>query len=715
MEIFQSLGERRHQDKSSDLKMYTVLIVVLIVVVVLVIVFSLNNNGTPMAKRNRRRLQLKLFTLYDQQQQQLYNFLHNSYYDDDLARFENYYLNTLKRKFLQKSDKIASPTRLFSNDGNMFVDLEPWSNASHFGIAMHTLIGYGVRFRDPDDALYLDSNLADNLMIGIMLVYNRLPFSSNSNGSNVNSPPWGNDWYHFNVTMPECMMNTCIVLRGFYNLSPIVHRVFNFYIAKPESVRTCVAYVYGQMLRGQSLHSIRYEHDVQKILNKIRYSLVPSGNGIHRDYVFFDRTDVRAYQNLIDSYFTFDYYNHLFGGDTVNMFNVNNSINIAGSRRGLINPALYLRSVSHHSNSLTHMIDYANGVYSADFSKVLTYRSEKFFGSVVGNTDQVAYYEADESNDKHAPLWAMIKKIWAEDGRIVPYRNATLGIDSGVILTGGNHSIPTTGPGTTSFVPTFAYTAICATDNAGLMITHSRFEELGIEFYSYTLYHKRGMVQVYDRIKTFESSSSSSSSSSTPAKCVILTRDLTQDTNEPRWTAASNTTKTYNRVSAVYHNIANNPYTMPSFTTRIVESSQLQILEQIVSADHINKGIGAACFSLVHADDASLAPTDVSVSRITNSAGVGGGGFMINANNGMISCAIDFPYAAIKDVESRQVTINSANNFSRESHRLSFVSVSHIISQLSLNIHNLKSSTVNRNGDAFYFDNAHGNQFRFTY
>ncbi|AAR28877.1 odv-e66 [Leucania separata nucleopolyhedrovirus] len=738
--------------------MIAIIIGIVIVAIIIVIVFAFSSgdssDDTMLVFNNNRqfntfnRVSPRLRRLMEHrsrinrdyvrlQQQQQYAIAANElgalygndgYAGSDLYQFEKYYLDTLQTKFLQKAEKIMNPTRLFSNDGNIFEGLDTWNSAVHFGTALHTLIGYGVRFRNPDDSLYLNGNLAENLMTGVMLIYNHLPFPAP-----INQAPWGNrtDWYHFSITMPECVQNTCIVLRGFYNLDPIVERILAFYLPQPtfsmgwrrtagNAMRMCLPYAYGQLLRGFTSAQIKYETEVQYVLDLIRFHLVASGNGIHYDYTYFDHTDVRAYGYLINSFFTFDYYNYLFGEDTVNMLNVRNAINLVGSNQGNINPALISRSGSNHSAVLGHFMTYTNGSFAADFSKILTYRTDRFFGSVVGNTDRVAYYEADENNNLHAPLWAMTRRIWASDGRTVQYRAGMLGIESGIILNQsllGAVTVPTTGPSTSSFMPTFAYTAICTTDNAGVMIMHARFEELHLEFHSYTLYHKHGMIQLYDKIKALNTMTSN-------ARCVVLTRDLTQNTNEPQWVSSSNA-KTFNRVTALHYNIANNP-SLSNFSLRNLDSIQMQSLEQIVSMDNMNKGTGVVCYGLVHADSVEHDSTvivrvdnpPVIVNNIIKSTIESNGSrsaFTIQTNNGSVMCAIDFPYVVLKDVDSRQVTINNATNASRESHRIAFSSVSHLVTQLSLNIHSLKSSTVNRNGDAFYFDDVHGNQFRFTY
>ncbi|QUJ09325.1 ODV-e66 protein [Gynaephora ruoergensis nucleopolyhedrovirus] len=630
--------------------------------------------------------------------------------DNDLSLFEDYYIKTLYEKFLQKSEKILNPSTSFVQNDNVFAGLEPWTNVSHFGTFLHTMIGYGVRFRNPKDALYLDSQLAFNLNFGIVQLYNHLPFPAP-----VNQAPWGAqaDWYHFSITMPECVQNTCIVLNGFYDLTEICVRILNTYLPAPtfsmgwrrtagNAMRMCLPYCYGQLLQGYRNFDIMMQSEVQYVLNLVAFALVSAGNGIHHDYAYFDHTDVRAYGYLINSFFTFSYYNFLFGDNAVNMQNLFNSISLISNDKGLANPAVMARNGSHFSNVLGYFIEYPDGVVSADFSKILTIRNSKYFGSVVGQAPGVAYYEADPTNQLHAPLWTMTRKIWANDGAVVRYRSAMLGLESGILLTNnlnGVVAIPTTTTSTSSFLPTFALTAICASNNAGVLIMHVRLEELNLEFFNYTLYHRYGMFQLYDKIHTL-------SPVNFNPRCVVLTRDTTQDTSEPKWTMASNN-KTFNRVTTKHHNISNLNYTLPNFSMRIFDNIGMQTIEQIIAMDAVNAGEGVSCFSLLCQNYLEIDTTTVSKT--------GENGFVVYTNQNTIQCSVDFPIVVLKDVESRQVVINDASSVSTQSHSLRFDKIHKALSQLSLTINNLSSHYITKTEDSFVFENDHSNQFKFTY
>ncbi|AAY84032.1 ODV-E66 [Chrysodeixis chalcites nucleopolyhedrovirus] len=675
--------------------MWAFLFAIIIVVIVILFVFQFSSN--PLPARTMANVSSSLGT----EERNI----------SDLDAFENYYIKTLQYKFLQKAEKIANPTRQFSDDGNIFVGLDPWNSVPQFGTVLHTLIGYGVRFRNPNDSLYLDSQLAANLYAAMFTIVSHLPFPAP-----VNQAPWGiqAEWYHFSITMPEVFQNTCIVLRGFYNLDELVIKVFDEYLPLPtfalgwwrtagNAMRMCLPYSYGQLLRGYSFAQIKAEDQVQYVLKLINFPIVVSGNGIHQDFAYFDHTDVRAYGYLINSFFTFDYYNYLFGESTVNMQNIYNSISLIGSRQGLANPAVLSRNGAHFSNVLGFFIDYRNGVISGDFSKILTIRNDKYFGSVVGQSPEIAYYEADPTNNRHAPLWTMTRKIWANGARVIPYRTQMLGLESGILLLTnlqGEVVIPTTGPSTSSFHPAFAYTAMCATENAGVMAMHARFDALSIEYYSYTLYHRYGMFHMYERINAIRPVTSST------IRCVVLTKDLTQ---ESRWTSNSNN-QVSNGVVSKHHNIVNNNLGgLSNFDTRLLEPINMQTVEQIISSELINTGRGITCFSLLVED--ALDEDNTTVVRVPDT-----NAFIITTNSSTIQCIVDFPIVILKDTETRQITINNATSRSRLTHQLLFEDIEEPLSFGSMSISDLiVPSTVTKTSNSFYFENAHSNQFKFNY
>nr|QGX02323.1 odv-e66a [Mamestra configurata nucleopolyhedrovirus A]QNH90558.1 odv-e66a [Mamestra configurata nucleopolyhedrovirus A]QNH90889.1 odv-e66a [Mamestra configurata nucleopolyhedrovirus A]UVZ34913.1 ODV-E66A [Melanchra picta nucleopolyhedrovirus]UVZ35084.1 ODV-E66A [Melanchra picta nucleopolyhedrovirus] len=630
----------------------------------------------------------------------------DSNYKNDLAVFEKYYLDTLQAKFLQKAEKVAHATRQFSDDGNIFVNMNTWSSAVDFGIVLHTLIGYGVRFNNRNDELYENAELAYRLYEAMHLIYERVPIPAPTH-----SAPWGDrtDWYHFSITMPECFQNTCIVLRDHYDLRELTESLLHYYLPLPtlsmgwwrtagNAMRMCLPYCYGQLLRGYTFAEIGEETQVQYVLDLIKFPLVKSGNGIHYDYAYFDHTDVRAYGYLVNSYFTFSYYNFLFGEDTVNMQNVYNSLSLIGSNQGVVNPALLSRNGSNYSAVLAHLIEFVDGVISGDFSKILTVRNNRYFGSVVGQSPDIAYYEADPNNSLHAPLWAMTRRIWSNTGRVLSYRS--VGLESGILLTtnlSGVVNIPTTGPSTSSFHPTLAYTALAATENAGVMAMHVRLAELNLEFHSYTLYHRYGMFHLYDKIRTLRHITNN-------ARCVVLVRD---NNNESRWTSASNLISA-NGITAKHHNIINNN-SLSNFDVRTFDALNLQTAEQIIGAELMNRGGGVTCFSLLAQDVAGNDNT--TITRIPESNIL-----VIATNSNSIQCVIDFPVVVLKDEETRQITINDATNISRNLHQLSIDKIVNVLSVLSLSVDSLiLPANITRSANSFYLQNDHGNQFKFMY
>ena len=670
-----------------------VFIVVAIVVFVVIIIWQTN----------------LMIVQIENESQPLYYF--NDYFgDDDLYSFEKYYIDTLQQKFLQKAEKVLNPTRQFSNDENIFVNLNPWTSANDFGTLLHTLIGYGNRFRNVEDSLYLDEELAYRLYDAMFAIYERLPIPAPHLQA-----PWGNvaDWYHFSITMPECFQNTCIVLRGFYDLSELTESLLHYYLPLPtfsmgwrrtagNAIRMCLPYAYGQLLRGYTFEEIKSENQVQYVLDLISFNLVNSGNGIHKDYVYFDHIDVIAYGYLVNSYFTFSYYNYLFGSSTVNLDNIHNALDMITNNRGIVNPAFLSRSGSTHSAVLANVMTYPNGVVSADFSKILTVRNNLYFGSIKGQAVDIAYYEADPTNNLHAPLWAMTRKIWANNGRIATIRS--LGLESGILLTtnlNGIVSVPSTTTSTSSFHPSLAFCANATTNNAGVMVTHARFEELNIEFHSYTLYHRYGMFHLYDKIKTLRPINNN-------ARCVVLTRDLTFET---WWTASANTMYA-NGVAAKHHNIVNNSHNLSNFSVRTFDSLNLQTAEQIISAELINAGAGVSCFSLLAEEYASIDNTICT--RIINDIN---NAIIIETNSKSIVCVVSFPVVILKDEETRQLTINDATSDSQNLHYLEFSKIIHPLSLLTLSIDNLNMTTdmMMRTEDRFVLKNQHGNQFKFTF
>lgn len=624
----------------------------------------------------------------------------------ELNDFESFYILTLPEKFKQKAESIQNPNRQFTDDFNLFEGLRPFENASDFSTALHTLIGYGVRYIDPADELYMNTDLAFSLCNSLLLIANRLPIPAP-----VRDAPWGHpgDWYMFSIIMTECFQHLTIVLRNIYDLRLVTEAVLRHYLpsatyslgwdrTSSNIVRMGLPYIYSQMLRNVPLSYIEIEDLVQYTFENVYHPQVKSGNGIHMDYVYFDHIVVRAYGYLINLYFTFSYYNKLFKKKIVNMHNVTNAFNLISCKQGLAHPAVLSRNGSHWSSVLGHFIDYKDGVYAADFSKILTIRNKLFFSSVVGNSNEIAYYEADLTNNCHAPLWAMTRKIWANDKPVIRYRSETLGLESGVIVynTNGNYVVETTTTNTSVFFPNFAFTGIVSTTECGGMLSYGKFDEINIEFKSYTMYHPWGMIQLYDEIKAETPLTSN-------PKLVILPRDLTRDTNDRPFSAQTLNNVTFNGVTAKhinirqYRNLAN---------FGVTTSNQMEYVNQAISFAEVNNGTATCGFEMVHYTVDSYYGSTVTMVNDNPKT------FMFSA--GVAYCLFAYPFVILQDKNNKEISINDSTFLLSDEYTLNVSTVAQLLSYFDLALDNLRPLNCKRNADRFYHSNAHGSQFKFS-
>lgn len=643
-------------------------------------------------------------------------FVYNAYFSEpghcginnqELNDFETFYTLTLPEKFKQKSESIQNPNRQFTDDFNLFEGLKPFENASDFSTALHTLIGYGVRYVDPSDELYSNSDLANALCNSLLLIANKLPIPAP-----VRNAPWGHpgDWYMFSIIMTECFQHLTIVLRNSYDLRLVTEAILRHYLpsathslgwdrTSSNTVRMGLPYIYSQMLRNVPLSLIELEDSVQYTFENAYHPQVKTGNGIHMDYVYFDHIVVRAYGYLINTYFTFSYYNKLFKKEIVNMHNVTNALNLISCKQGLTHPAVLSRNGSHWSAVLGNFIDYKDGVYAADFSKILTIRNKLFFSSVVGNSNEIAYYEADPTNNRHAPLWAMTRKIWANDKPVIRYRSETLGLESGVIVysTNGNFVVETTTTSTSVFFPKFAYTAIVCTTECGGMMSYGKFEEINIEFKSYTMYHPWGMIQLYDEIKAETPLTSN-------PRVVVLPRDLTRDTNDRPFSAQTLNNVTFNGVTAKHINIGQYR-NLANFG--VTTSNQMEYVNQAINFEEVNNGTATCAFEMVHH---SVDPYyESTVTMVNDDPKI----FMFSSE--VSYCLFAYPFVIIQDKNNKEISINDSNFLLSNEYTLNVSTVSQLLSYFDLALDNLKLLNCKRNDSHFYHSNPNGSQFKFNY
>ncbi|AGA16198.1 odv-e66 protein [Thysanoplusia orichalcea nucleopolyhedrovirus] len=579
----------------------------------------------------------------------------------EVQNYERWFKDNLSYSFSQKAEKVVNPNRNWNNV-TVFDNLSPWTSVPDFGTVCHTLIGYCVRYNNPADALYQNAELAYNLINGLRIICCKLP-----DPPPHQQAPWGPiaDWYHFTITMPEVFMNITIVLNEtpHYNEAATLTRYWlglylptavnsmGWHRTAGNSMRMGVPYTYSQMLRGYSLAQIRQEQGIQEILNTIAFPYVTQGNGLHVDSIYIDHIDVRAYGYLINSYFTFAYYTYYFGNDVINTVGLTRAIENVGSPEGVVVPGVMSRNGTLYSNVIGNFITYPLAVHSADYSKVLTKLSKTYYGSVVGVTNRLAYYESDPTNNIQAPLWTMTRRIWNRRGRIINYNINTVPFESGIILQNPNGiiRIPSNTTSTQSFRPAIGQTAIAKTDTAGAILVYAKFAEMNnLQFKSCTLFYDHGMFQLYYNIGVEPNSISNNAN----GRVVVLSRDTSVNTNDlPFETQRVNNNNssdgtTFNGI--VCHRVPITNINVPSLTVRSPNSS-VELVEQIISYQNMYTATASACFKLnVEGHSDSLRAF-----RINSDENI-----YVNVGDG-VKALFNYPWVMVK--ENNKVAFMSAN------------------------------------------------------
>ncbi|ACZ63530.1 ODV-e66b [Pieris rapae granulovirus Wuhan] len=527
---------------------------------------------------------------------------------EELEKFEQWFKTNLSLSFSQKSEKIANPTRQW-NDQTVFDGLDPWNNVPQFGTVCHTLIGYCVRYNNSTDALFNDATLASNLINGLRIICDKLP-----DPPPRNKAPWGPvaDWYHFTITLPEVFMNITIVLNkttyykeavdltvywlGLY--LPTAVNSLGWHRVGGNSMRMGAPYIYSQMLRGHFLDKIKQEPGVKEVLETVSFPYKVKGDGLHVDSIYIDHLDVRAYGYLINSFFTFAFYNYYFGDDTINNVGLTKSIQNVASPEGIVVPGVMSRTGTMYSNVIGNFVDYPLTVHSADYSKVLTKLSDTYYGSVVGATDKLAYYEADPTNNIQAPLWTMTRRLWNRKKRIINYNSKTMPFESGLILQSANGimSIPSTTTSTQSFRPLIGKTAIAKTDNCGAILIHAKYAEMNnLEFKSCTLFYDHGMFQLY-----YDVGVTPDSLNNVNSRMVVLARESAVDTGDETFQKQRENNNnnsdgtTFNGVTC--YRVPITGINVPSLSVR--STNGVDLVEQIISFQNMYINAGSACYKL---------------------------------------------------------------------------------------------------------------------
>nr|WRQ96549.1 odv-e66b [Mamestra configurata nucleopolyhedrovirus A] len=623
----------------------------------------------------------------------------DGYQSDELKTFERYYINSLPVKFKQRNSRINHHElgSFIDDDDAIIKGLRPFVDAEDFSVLLHTLIAYS--------ALLVENRneaLAQRLVTALEIIGSKLPSTAPTQRL-----PWNFDekyWYVFSVTLPECAMQLCIVLRSYCDMDDIVVRIINQYLVEANfsmgwrrgtnyTIRMCVPYVYAQMLKGSTPSLLMRHRSVAGVLAEVAYELRDGGTGIRGDYVNFVDINVRNYSFLIDNYFVLDYYNALFGAGLVRFDNIHASINLIGNHMGIVHPAIGHKSSSTIMPALSTIMAYAHGIYCADFSKIVTVRNENYCATLVCPVNGLAYYQANFDYRQHALPWTMTKRIWPNNS-LTNYNNASA-VESGVLLLisdQGEERVPADdvllSPNTSmSFLPNPAFTAIAATDDCAAITSYSKFDALNVEYYSYTVFHPTGMFQLYDRIKTLQAIDRN-------AACVVLVRDSRDTTSNSLM---------YDGMIAKHHNVIN--YKQLVDFDAINVRDNVSYVRQVIDKNEINSGVGIACYSLCTQNDTST----TIVTRADSTR------YLFKVVVGAIECVFDFPFVVVKNSKVRQVTINNAYSVTKEVHTIHFDEIRRLLEHISLSVDNLRSDKISRTEFAFMFKSTQSNQFSFVY
>ncbi|AER41465.1 ODV-E66 [Epinotia aporema granulovirus] len=532
--------------------------------------------------------------------------------DGDLARFHTFFKDTAVQQFLQKAEKIVQPINAAWSESTLFSDLPTvWTDANVFGTACHRLISFAVTFVDPTSEHYNDIQIAHNLHNALVQISSRLPDPA----PNLQAP-WGPvaDWYHFTITMPEVYMCVTAALSDtdyYESCADYTTHILGLYLPTAttslgwirgagNAMRMGVPYVYSQLLRGYDLSEIENEPSVKEVLSIISFPLVAEGNGLHLDAVYIDHIDVRAYGYLINSFFTFNYYIAYFGSDVINVEGLTKSILKVSCPEGWANPAVLSRQGTMHSNVMGHFVDYMwPYTHVAHRSKIVTNLTPTYFGSLVGTTTRLAYYEADPVNNTHAPLWLMNRRIYSRKHGFTNYTTNTVPFESGVLLQNlnGPTVVPSTTTSTQSFRPLSAQTAIAVAGNNSAMISETRVNELnGLGFTSCTLMYDQGLFQFY-----YKMGINDGAIGTTNARMVVLSRPTTSNT--PSFEVDADGRYVYEGVTC--SRVPVNNFNVPSLVVRTVNVG-VDNVEQIISYEALYNREASSCFKLTVEDGDDL-------------------------------------------------------------------------------------------------------------
>ncbi|AYN45063.1 odv-e66b [Alphabaculovirus alterspexiguae] len=589
----------------------------------------------------------------------------------DLKSFESYFRMTIWQTRKLRTDYIGDDDDAYYFDDSFSDDAEKFAKfLSHLNAN-----GVLISVLSDEDAKIICLKLHSALLA----MTDRLPFPGPHK-----KLPWNFEechWKLFSIQLTECVMLLSIMMRPYIDVSDIALKIIDSYLPWPDysmgwhreienSTRMCIPFIYAQLCKGADIANVVDSPSVAKVVDQISYNMRNGGTGIHRDLVnFVDGGYARHYKCIITNYFTFNYYNFLLNREHVNMVNVLNSIHMVGSNLGILHPAL----LKDQSNVVKEILHYAPGVYSADFSKVVTVRNDSYFSSLVCPSNSISYYYDDDDDDDDILICIMTKRIWCCQKNY----NQKI-IDTGVIL-----FEPLKRLNKLSYFPDPGYSAIASTDESAAVISFCKFENLNVEYYSYTLLYPDGMIQIYDKIKSTQKTQD--------AHCVLLVLDDEKAINTSQG-------------CTIFHQDIENFKTMPKFELRHHEDTRY--LCQPIDTQSINEGEATVCYGM----KPSAAKSKLKIVRLDTSKN----SFLIKVDE-TIECVFDFPYVVLKNNHTRRLTINNAYQSTQLLHTLYFDDINKVLKYVNLNAGNLITSFIKRTNYAFTYENTQENQFKFRY
>ncbi|QEI03554.1 ODV-E66B [Spodoptera cosmioides nucleopolyhedrovirus] len=646
----------------------------------------------------------------------------------DLHSFEQFYRSTLwrTRKLRTDHDDADIAFKFVEDNQHILETLNPFESAKDFAQLLRTLNAYGMYIcidDDDNDIRNDDTNkiVATHLFRALTIIASKLPIPAP-----YQQLPWGFDemyWNVFSICLTESVMLLSIVLKPYIDITEIAVKIIDNYIAEPNlsmgwrrntgyATRMCLPYIYAQMCKGVEIADIASQPSVAGILDEVRHHGYAESSGIRTDFINYVDSNVRNYSFLVENYFTFQYYNFLFGRDFVSMSNVHNSLHVVGSNSGRVHPALLYKNGTHVSPVIAEIMYYDRGVFTADFSKVVTVRNENYFASLVSPVNGVAYYQANYDFRRHALLWTMTKRIWPNDSERIWSNDSdvsSLMIDAGAIIIDDDiQKLPPNdvllSPNTSmSFLPNPAFTAIVGVDDsAAAVVSFSKFDALNIEYYSYTLYYPTGMLQLYDQVKAL-------SPLDRDAYCVVLmlggsSPPNNNDDDKVVSDKENNIYKNLQGCEVKHYNIENYKQ-LPDF--KVESLLGYRFVCQPIPEQDINDGEGTVCYSMTIATLSSPPLQIIKGNKVKRN-------FKVIVGE-EIECVFEFPFVLLKNNATRCLTINNAYQTTKHLHNMYYEDIQGLLEQVGLGVEDLLSDVIKRTAYAFTFENSLGNQFKFYY